>query len=220
MAGLVRIWQYWKLKFPHSLFLFFPYSAVLYASKIPDKQRKHANTSNASSRKYRNRRVSEILYLYLVLSHVQTQGVIEAGILPALATLLLNTKKCIKKEACWVVSNIAAGTRAQVAAIIQNEIIPPLVSCLAPRNDTEVRKEACWAICNCVSGGGPEQTSFVFSFTPFYLSRYLVSQNILEQMCELLTSSDNKMVIVILEVIMLFDKHLFVLDFRIYSKSW
>ena len=117
---------------------------VLYASKIPDKQRKHANTSNASSRKYRNRRVSEILYLYLVLSHVQTQGVIEAGILPALATLLLNTKKCIKKEACWVVSNIAAGTRAQVAAIIQNEIIPPLVSCLAPRNDTEVRKEACW----------------------------------------------------------------------------
>lgn len=97
------------------------------------------------------------------ISHVQTQGVIEAGVLPALAILLKNNKKCIKKEACWVVSNIAAGTPIQVGAIVQAEIIPPLVDCLAPRNDAEVRKEACWAICNCVSGGGPTQTGFKYS---------------------------------------------------------
>jgi hypothetical protein len=39
----------------------------------------------------------------------QTQAVIDANVLPALTALLVNSKKNIRKETCWMLSNIAAG---------------------------------------------------------------------------------------------------------------
>ncbi|KAH9605948.1 hypothetical protein KSS87_012923 [Heliosperma pusillum] len=46
---------------------------------------------------------------------VQTQFIIESGSLPCLLNLLThNHKKSIKKEACWTISNITAGNRAQI----------------------------------------------------------------------------------------------------------
>lgn len=39
----------------------------------------------------------------------QTQAVINANALPALTALLANSKKNIRKETCWMLSNIAAG---------------------------------------------------------------------------------------------------------------
>lgn len=43
------------------------------------------------------------------------QFVIENGVLPCLYQLLdQNHKKSIKKEACWTISNITAGNKAQI----------------------------------------------------------------------------------------------------------
>ena len=44
----------------------------------------------------------------------QTQAVIDAGVLPSLRALLNDPKKDLKKETCWTLSNITAGTEAQI----------------------------------------------------------------------------------------------------------
>ena len=45
----------------------------------------------------------------------QTQIVINCNALPYLLNLLTTSpKKSIKKEACWTISNITAGTKAQI----------------------------------------------------------------------------------------------------------
>eukprot|EP00894_Picocystis_sp_ML_P002010 jgi/Pico_ML_1/52527/g3218.t1 len=72
----------------------------------------------------------------------ETQTVINCNALPCLLLLLTNNyKKSIKKEACWTISNITAGNREQIQAIIDANIIPPLVSLLATA-EFDVKKEA------------------------------------------------------------------------------
>lgn len=44
----------------------------------------------------------------------QTQAVVAANVLPALVPLLSHSKKNIRKEACWMLSNIAAGSEEQM----------------------------------------------------------------------------------------------------------
>lgn len=58
----------------------------------------------------------------------QTQVIINCGALPCLLNLLQTShKKSIKKEACWTISNITAGTKDQIQAVIDSHILPPLV---------------------------------------------------------------------------------------------
>jgi hypothetical protein len=46
---------------------------------------------------------------------MQTQIIINCGALPCLLNLLTTShKKSIKKEACWTISNITAGTKEQI----------------------------------------------------------------------------------------------------------
>lgn len=40
----------------------------------------------------------------------QTQVAIEAGLIPALNEIINHNKKTVRKEACWVLSNITAGS--------------------------------------------------------------------------------------------------------------
>lgn len=44
----------------------------------------------------------------------QTDVVIEAGIINALCTIIGHNKKTVRKEVCWVLSNITAGTEDQL----------------------------------------------------------------------------------------------------------
>ncbi|XAR49250.1 hypothetical protein NMG60_11032377 [Bertholletia excelsa] len=117
----------------------------------------------------------------------QTQFVIDNGVLPCLYQLLnQNHKKSIKKEACWTVSNITAGTRSQIQAVIQANIILPLVH-LLENAEFDIKKEAAWAISNATSGGTPEQI------------RFLVSQGCIKPLCDLLICPDPRIVTVCLE---------------------
>lgn len=45
---------------------------------------------------------------------IQTQVVLNCSALPCLLHLLSSPKESIRKEACWTVSNITAGNRAQI----------------------------------------------------------------------------------------------------------
>ncbi|KAG5525478.1 hypothetical protein RHGRI_031955 [Rhododendron griersonianum] len=117
----------------------------------------------------------------------QTQFVIDNHVLPCLYQLLSNNhKKSIKKEACWTISNITAGNRNQIQAVIEANIILPLVH-LLQHAEFDIKKEAAWAISNATSGGSPEQI------------RYLASQGCIKPLCDLLICPDPRIVTVCLE---------------------
>ncbi|XP_070048368.1 importin subunit alpha-4-like isoform X2 [Nicotiana tomentosiformis] len=97
----------------------------------------------------------------------QTQYVIDNQVLPCLNQLLSEKhKKSIKKEACWTISNITAGNRAQIQAVIEANIILPLVH-LLQHAEFDIKKEAAWAISNATSGGSHDQIRR--PFTPLFL---------------------------------------------------
>jgi len=63
---------------------------------------------------------------------VQTQIIINCAALPSLLRLLTEPhKKSIKKEACWTLSNIAAGTSSQIQALFDAGLVPPLLALAA-----------------------------------------------------------------------------------------
>jgi len=116
----------------------------------------------------------------------QTQKVIECGALPSLLILLSSAKKGIRKEACWAISNITAGKEEQIQSVIDAGIIPPLIQ-LLQHAEFDIKKEAAWAISNTTSGGTPEQI------------RYLVQQNAIKPLCDLLEYPDARIILVALE---------------------
>ncbi|XP_021772441.1 importin subunit alpha-4-like isoform X2 [Chenopodium quinoa] len=117
----------------------------------------------------------------------QTQFVLDNQVLPCLHQLLTqNHKKSIKKEACWTISNITAGNKAQIQAVIEAGLVQPLVQ-LLQNAEFDIKKEAAWAISNATSGGSPDQI------------RFLVTQGCIKPLCDLLICPDPRIVTVCLE---------------------
>lgn len=121
---------------------------------------------------------------------LQTQVVINCGVLPALRNLLNSPKETIKKEACWTISNITAGNTEQIQAVMDANIVPSLIKLLRTA-EYKTKKEACWALSNASSGGlqKPE------------IIRYLVSQDCIKPLCDLLEIADNKIIEVTLDAL-------------------
>jgi len=84
------------------------------------------------------------------------------------------------------ISNITAGNKDQIQAVIDNNIIPPLVQLLT-HAEFDIRKEAAWAISNATSGGNANQI------------KYLVQQGCISPLCDLLNVNDAKIVTIALE---------------------
>jgi importin subunit alpha-1 len=87
-----------------------------------------------------------------------TQAVLDQpAALPGVLRLLATgaTRRSLRKEACWLVSNVCAGTEGQVEAVVRSGLVPALVRCLR-EDEVEVAREAAWALCNAASGGGEE----------------------------------------------------------------
>jgi len=118
----------------------------------------------------------------------QTQHVIDLHVLPRLKYMLdnVNIKKAIKKEVCWTISNITAGTVDQIQKVIDEDLFRFVLDQLNS-GEYDTRKEAAWAIANATSSGSDVQV------------KYLVESGCIESMCELLTSPDSKIVLVCLE---------------------
>jgi len=91
-----------------------------------------------------------------------TESIIDYGAVPYLRQLVCHQNKEIQKEACWTLSNIAAGTTTQIQAVIDSGAIP-LIMKLANASETEqeVKSEASWVILNASSCGNDSQIEFL-----------------------------------------------------------
>jgi hypothetical protein len=96
----------------------------------------------------------------------QTDAVLRSRFLEYAMDLLDHQSKAIKKDTCWILSNIAAGTEAQITALFRNfesnALVAKLVKCAfdAP---WDIRKEAVWAICNILTCGTDRHMECVVS---------------------------------------------------------
>ena len=97
-------------------------------------------------------------------------------------------KKSIRKETCWAISNINGGTKAQIQAVFECGLIPPLIETLAT-GDFDVKKEAAWAISNATCAAVPEHL------------RFLASQGAIKPLCDLLGVQDSRIISVALEAL-------------------
>lgn len=116
----------------------------------------------------------------------QTQAVIEAGALPYLLALLNDNKNRTIKEALWFISNITAGSSDQIQAVIDNQLVPRIKYFL-DNGDFPQQREAAWAIFNMCLTGTPKQLE------------YLMKENILPTLCNMLNIIDNNLVVSVLE---------------------
>ena len=92
-----------------------------------------------------------------------TQLVLEAGFLPILHQLLKYPLEQVRKEACWTASNVAAGSRGQKQALLDEEGLLADVMELSRTANTSVRKEACYVLSNLCEGGDLEQLSVLLN---------------------------------------------------------
>jgi len=97
----------------------------------------------------------------------QTEAVLNSKGLAALKDILKKPLKKLKKDACWVLSNIAAGSPNQVQALFAEGLIELVIKNLAIES-LEIKKEALCVISNATNNITKEQIE------------YLLRQNIIE----------------------------------------
>lgn len=118
----------------------------------------------------------------------QTQIILNCNALPCLIHLLSSPTSKIQKIACWTISNITAGNSQQLQEVIDANAIPVLIDILRKAKKGP-RKEAAWAISNATYGGSHEQIV------------YLVAQNCIPPLCDLLAQRDTRTVLVALNAL-------------------
>uniref|UniRef100_A0A8R1Y3S4 Importin subunit alpha n=1 Tax=Onchocerca volvulus TaxID=6282 RepID=A0A8R1Y3S4_ONCVO len=119
----------------------------------------------------------------------QTQNVVSCtNALNNIHRLLLDGDQKTKREVCWVLSNIAAGTSSQIQTIFDAGIVPSLIQIL--KTETfQIRSEACWVIANAVAGGNKE-----------HITR-IVREGALTPLSDMLTVMDCSVVVVVLKTL-------------------
>lgn len=122
-------------------------------------------------------------------SDKQTQAMIDENLLHKMRFLLNHERRGIKKEACWVLSNIAAGTEQQIGSVLGKYGCMARVAEMAEHATWEVRKEAIWVVSNVATGGNKFHVQSV------------VECGAIDAMCSVLDINDTKMLLVALDAL-------------------
>uniref|UniRef100_A0A7E4ZUJ3 Importin subunit alpha n=1 Tax=Panagrellus redivivus TaxID=6233 RepID=A0A7E4ZUJ3_PANRE len=90
-----------------------------------------------------------------------TQTIIDTGILgDELPQILNHASVSVVKEACWLLSNILAGTENQIKAVIDANVMPMVLQHLR-HGDFKVQSEAAWAVGNLCHSGNAHQVYYL-----------------------------------------------------------
>ena len=130
--------------------------------------------------------VLKLLGAFVSANAKLTQEVVDSGALDIFPKLLGHPNLRIRKEVCWMISNIAAGTLIQVETLIAKGYLPILTE-IYKNDDTIIKKEAIWAICNFTLAEKQELIKSNFD------------NNILETICLILKSKESKFIAVAIE---------------------
>lgn len=116
-----------------------------------------------------------------------TQAAVNSGIISALLPLLRSGKRNIRREACWAISNIAAGTHEQISTLLATPGLIQAVLEIMRCSEWHVRKEATWIICNSAAAGTPQHVCKLVSF------------GVVEPLVEVLNNEDARMLAVVMD---------------------
>eukprot|EP00045_Choanoeca_perplexa_P008960 m.84599 g.84599 ORF g.84599 m.84599 type:complete len:523 (+) comp14693_c0_seq1:79-1647(+) len=94
-------------------------------------------------------------------SDEQTEAVISMGILDVLKSLLASQKVHVRKDACWTLSNICAGTYEQINMVIDHNLVISLVMLAQSTDSFKVRLDAAWSLCNIISQGNEQHAAYL-----------------------------------------------------------
>lgn len=121
----------------------------------------------------------------------QTQTVLDTkNALSYIVNIIGHSKKNIRKEACWLLSNIAAGNKAQISQLVKTPgLIRSVLTQLSEASEWDVRKEASWVICNIASGGNKEHI------------HQLVENGCLQPLCDLLSVGESRILLLAMEAL-------------------
>lgn len=103
--------------------------------------------------------------------------------------LLSHEKRSVRRETCWALSNITAGSPEQIHFIVSNQQFVEKIISLIVTDCAEIRREALWILSNACCQGKPEDT----------LS--LLQLNLMETLVGLLDQEDSKTLTVALEAL-------------------
>jgi len=121
-------------------------------------------------------------------SDEQTQAVLDCKVLDKVPKLLQSTKS-IRKDTCWMLSNIAAGNVSQIHEVCKKAVIlSPLVTAIRS-SEWEIRKEAIWAAYNIAAGGNDGHVVSIVFF------------GAIENLCENLCGSDTEIIMAVLNTL-------------------
>jgi hypothetical protein len=99
-----------------------------------------------------------------------TALVVNCNILSAISSysLLSHEKLSIRKDCCWIISNIAADSKEHIQAVLDaNTIIPAVLNCMSADRSLDEKKEALWVISNIATQGSSEQVLQLLHFNVF-----------------------------------------------------
>eukprot|EP01133_Synstelium_polycarpum_P007039 gene7039-8184_t len=94
---------------------------------------------------------------------VQTQIILNHGVLKHFEVLAKHPKVSIRKEVFWSLSNITSGTRAQIQQVIESNILPGIIQKAYPNHSEPIdaKKEIMWILVNATSGGSFDQLLYL-----------------------------------------------------------
>ena len=78
----------------------------------------------------------------------QTQALLDCGCLALLEALLDHEKKAVRREACWILSNVCAGSKRQIAQVAGCQALLLKVALLFVSDCNEVKREICYVFGN------------------------------------------------------------------------
>ena len=135
-----------------------------------------------------NFNIYQIFTMIFTNNFLYKKIVINCGVLSKFNCILRNDKVTeeIKKEICWGISNITAGTEEQIQYVFDENLFEILIKFV----DDEVfiiAREAVWAISNATTAGNDKQI------------KLLVEMGCIPRLCKLLECYDDRTVLVCLQ---------------------